>query len=311
MISDWLERISPCIRPARPGESLLAYTSRKEIQPGWTEPLRIIYDHELVLFSKGRFAVEIENKRYPCPAGTFIIIPPGRWQTSWETAGQPGHRYWSHFDWVYQESYGNTPSMTYHPAKPCFNACRRAPGFVPRKILHGRIYAPQRTYELADRLCALQERASEHDRALSRALLLELLLELLDTRTRTAAVPGRHAGLAQRVVDLLDQNVEQHGNLRIQDLLEKKLGYSYAHLCRVFRAKYGVPPLKYLNAVCISRAKLLLRDTDLHITVIARRLGFKDPLYFSQLFRKITGLPPSQYRLQTQTRVVPAKVAGK
>jgi len=277
------------------------YTAHGEILPNWTEPLRVIYDHELVLFSKGRFVVEIENKPYACPAGTFIIVPPGKLQASWETAGQPGHRYWSHFDWIYQDSNYDLPFMTFHPAKPRLNAYRRAPSFVPRKILRGQILVPARAYELADRLCALQSRANEHDRTVSRALLLELLLELLDDRSRTAPISGQGKDIALQIRDLLEQNIDRHGTLRIQDLMEERLGKSYAHLCRVFRAKYGIPPLKYLNAVCISRAKLLLRDTDLPVAIIAQRLGFCDPLYFSQLFRKTSGLSPSQYRLQTQT----------
>lgn len=301
MPTNWLERISPCIRPVRPGESVPSYTAHSEVQPNWTEPLRVIYDYELVLFSKGRFVVEIADQTYSCPAGTFIIVPPGRLHASWETAGQPGHRYWSHFDWIYQGSYNDAPIMTFHPAKPRLKVCRRAPAFVPRKIFYGRIPSPPRAYELAERLCALQVRANEHSRIVSRALLLELLLELLDTRNRTAAASSRDLDLAHRVRDLLEQNLDQHSKLRIPDLMEKHLGYSYAHLCRVFRAQYGIPPLKYLNAVCISRAKLLLRDTDLPIAVMARRLGFRDPLYFSQLFRKVSGLAPSQYRLQAQT----------
>ncbi|MFH1477060.1 MAG: helix-turn-helix domain-containing protein [Verrucomicrobiota bacterium] len=301
MPNEWLKRISPCIRPVRPGESMPSYTAHGEVPSNWTEPLRVIYDHELVLFSKGRFVVEIENKPYACPTGTFIIVPPGKRHASWETAGQPGHRYWSHFDWIYQDSRDDPLVMTFHPATPRLNACHRSPLFVPRKIIHGRIPSPPRAYELAERLCALQVRANEHDRIISRALLLELLLELLDTRTRETKDAGHDTNLAQRVRDLLEQNLDQHSNLRIPDLMERHLRYSYAHLCRVFRAKYGIPPLKYLNAVCISRAKLLLRDTDLPIAVMAQRLGFRDPLYFSQLFRKISGLSPSQYRLQTQT----------
>jgi AraC-like DNA-binding protein len=277
-----------------------SYTAHGEAPSNWTEPLRVIYNHELVLFSKGRFVVEIENKPYTCPAGTFIIVPPGKLHASWETAGQPGHRYWSHFDWIYQDSRDDLPVMTFHPATPWLNVCCRAPSFVPRKIIHGQIPSPPRAYELAERLCTLQARANEHDRIISRALLLELLLELLDAQTRKAADAGRDTNLAQRVRDLLEQNLYQHSKLRIQNLMESHLRYSYAHLCRVFRAKYGISPLKYLNAVCISRAKLLLRDTDLPVAVMAQRLGFRDPLYFSQLFRKISGLSPSQYRLRAQ-----------
>ena len=295
METNWLERISPCLRPGRREESLPTCTAHAATPAGWTEPLRVIYDHELVLFGKGQFVIEIGANAYPCPAGTFIIVPPGRWHASWDTAGRPGLRYWSHFDWVSQGPHGNTPVMTFHPARPRAAAYRRAPAFVPHRILHGPIPSPHRAYELAERLNALQGQGSEHDRAVSRALLLELLLELLDTRDRKAAAAGQD-DLPHRIRDLLEQNLPDHGNLRIQDLMEEKLGYSYAHLCRLFRARYGIPPLKYLNAICVSRARLLLRDTDIPVAAIAQRLGFRDPLYFSQLFRRITGQSPSRCR---------------
>jgi len=295
--TDWLKHIAPYIRPTYPVKTW-PYTSNREFAPGWTEPMRVIYDHELVLFRKGRFVVEIEKKRYTCPADTFIIVPPGKRHITWLTSDRPGHRYWSHFDWLYQGPCDHTPIETYYPAKPRLNAYRWAPGFVPRKILHGQIPVPVRAYELAERLCALQSRANEHERTVSRALLLELLLELLDDRSRAAANSGHRNDIALQIRDLLEQNIDRHGTLRIQDLMEERLGQSYAHLCRVFRGKYGIPPLKYLNAVCVSRAKLLLRDTDIPIVAIAQRLGFHDPLYFSQLFRKISGLSPTQYRRQ-------------
>jgi AraC-like DNA-binding protein len=145
-----------------------------------------------------------------------------------------------------------------------------------------------------ERLCALHARGSAHDRFISRALLLELLLELLDTRDRTTSSAGGETGLAHRVRDALDRAADQHGRVRIQAMLQG-LGYSYEHLCRVFRDTYGIPPLRYLHSIHIGRAKLLLRDTDLKVCEIARRLGFNDPLYFSQLFRKITRMSPSSY----------------
>ena len=300
MDGNWLDRISPCIRPGRAEESILTCTAYGSVSPNWTEPLRVIYDHELVLFSKGEFMLEIDGHPHACPAGTFAIVPPATLHATWETAGRSGHRYWSHFDWVWQGEYADTPVMTFHPAKPRADAWRRAPEFVPCTIFHGPIPAPQRAYDLAERLSALQMHGGEHDRAVSRALLLELLLELLDTRPRGQAVSGRKGDLAHQVRDLLERKVGSHGSLRIQDLLEKELGHSYEHLCRVFRASYGIPPLKYLNAVCISRAKLLLRDTDLPVNEIARRLGFRDPLYFSQLFRKTARQTPSGFRARTR-----------
>jgi AraC-like DNA-binding protein len=301
MKPSWLDRISPCIRPAKADGQAHSHTAHGRVPPNWTEPLRVIYDHEIVLFAKGSFDVEVAGRRYACPADSFVIVPPGQWHASWETAGRPGYRYWSHFDWACAGDLGRTPIMTFHPARPRPSLFRKAPAFVPPGVLHGRISAPARAYELAERLSHLQSHGTAHERVASRALLLELLLELLDTRSRKVAAADRKEELAGQVRTLLEAHLEQHGQLRIQDLMAERLGHSYAHLCRLFRAKHGIPPLKYLNALCVSRARLLLRDTELGIGEIARRLGFRDPLYFSQLFRKMAGQPPSAFRRSTRS----------
>lgn len=44
--------------------------------------------------------------------------------------------------------------------------------------------------------------------------------------------------------------------------------------------------------------KLFLQSTDMAINEIAERVGFSDPLYFSKVFKKVTGITPSQYRNQ-------------
>jgi AraC-like DNA-binding protein len=96
--------------------------------------------------------------------------------------------------------------------------------------------------------------------------------------------------------------VEDRGEIPpIQSMLSE-FRYSYAHLCRLFRMEYGISPLKYVHALRIDRAKLLLRDTTLNVSEIAAKIGFRDLSYFCQLFRKMTGHAPSTYRIKTAGR---------
>lgn len=296
MEHSWLERIAPCIRPALPGESTISHTWHSEEPAHWVEPRRVIYDHELVLVSRGHFETEIAGYNYRCPEHSYLIIPPGYWHSSWASDDRGGHRHWVHFDWVWQGTYTETPVMTFHPAHPREQQYRHAPPFVPQRIFYGQITRPERVYDLSERLSRMQRYGSPHERLACRAVLLELLLELLDPIN--AAVPDSNAetDLGQRVRNLLEETVAQQRVLpSIQHLLSG-LGYSYAHLCRVFHARYGIPPLKFIHALRISRAKSLLRDTELTIDEIAHRVGFDDPNYFRQLFKQFEGAPPSQYR---------------
>ncbi len=64
----------------------------------------------------------------------------------------------------------------------------------------------------------------------------------------------------------------------------------------LFTKTVGVPPQKYVTALRIKNAKRYLAESDLLVTEIAERCGYPDSMYFSRVFRKQTGLPPTEYR---------------
>ncbi len=71
---------------------------------------------------------------------------------------------------------------------------------------------------------------------------------------------------------------------------------STSYLC-VFFKKYTNKTLNdYLTEVRIENAKLLLKDNRKKLYEIATSVGFTDANYFSTLFKKITGMTPSEYK---------------
>lgn len=67
---------------------------------------------------------------------------------------------------------------------------------------------------------------------------------------------------------------------------------------RTFKNVTGTTPLNYILSLRISNAKNLLDATDYNITEVSNIVGYDNPLYFSRLFKKQTGLSPSEYRAQ-------------
>ncbi len=291
---EWLQRISPVARPTGSRDRVVAHTGHAKVPAGWHEPFRVIYDHELVLIRRGRFRVEIEDAGYDLDADSFLIIPPGRWHATWRIGKSAGHRYWVHFDWTWQKDERERPVCTVFPATPDLALCHHAPPYVPAELLHGTIRAPARVFDLAERLSAAQ-RGTPHQRLLGRGLLLELLLELLDPSDPRAQAPGEER-LVLRVREYLDRIAA--GDTPTPPLAQalQRFGYSYAHLCRLFRNAFGVPPLQYINAGRLGRAQRLLRDTELSVKEIGARVGFPDPVYFGKLFRRHAGVSPRDYR---------------
>jgi AraC-like DNA-binding protein len=69
-----------------------------------------------------------------------------------------------------------------------------------------------------------------------------------------------------------------------------------SYLSRLFKKHLGTTPMRYRNAVRIEKAKHLLLIKSASVEEIADALGFEDAKYFSQLFKSLTSLSPSQYR---------------
>jgi len=80
------------------------------------------------------------------------------------------------------------------------------------------------------------------------------------------------------------------------DTLAAVAGLSKRSLIRHFKNTTGTPPMRYLQAVRIAKARTLLSNEDTTITDVAIRVGFNDPAYFATLFKRHTGLSPSHYR---------------
>jgi len=80
----------------------------------------------------------------------------------------------------------------------------------------------------------------------------------------------------------------------------EKTGYCMSHFRRIFKAAYGRPPQQQLLRVRIDYAKQLLIRTDESIRAISLQTGFRDPYYFSRMFRQLEGCSPTDYVQRVQ-----------
>ena len=82
--------------------------------------------------------------------------------------------------------------------------------------------------------------------------------------------------------------------------LAQQFYLSSSYLSRLFKRETGTTLTTYLQNVRIEAAKNLLRTTALKSYEVAERVGINDPVYFSRIFKKITGLKPKDYRHSVQ-----------
>ena len=91
------------------------------------------------------------------------------------------------------------------------------------------------------------------------------------------------------------------------DDVAKSVGVSRSHLYRVFMLNVGKSPIDYLTEYRINEACKLLRAGNLSMAEVAVSVGFFDQFYFSRVFKRAKGVPPSKYfASQTDAPAVPA-----
>lgn len=78
--------------------------------------------------------------------------------------------------------------------------------------------------------------------------------------------------------------------------LAKRLKVSPNYLSQTLKMRTGKSALDHIHEHIVDKAKELIANPSLSITQIACQLGFEYPNYFARLFRKKTGMSPSQYR---------------
>ncbi len=125
---------------------------------------------------------------------------------------------------------------------------------------------------------------------------------LVSHQKQVASTPHESVRVARRFLD-------RHYNTPITiQQLSREAALSPYHFIRVFQRVYKVTPHQYLVQQRISKAKELLRTTDISITDICFSIGFESLGSFSALFRKVAGISPSAYRLNAQSPVKPAYI---
>lgn len=115
------------------------------------------------------------------------------------------------------------------------------------------------------------------------------------TAQQETYISSRERGLLEPVLTYLQKNLT-NPDLKLESL-SQMAGVSDTYLRRVFRKQHGAAPGAYVARERIRLAKGYLQS-GLPVAAVAAKVGYRDPLYFSRLFKKQVGLSPTQYCAQ-------------
>lgn len=125
----------------------------------------------------------------------------------------------------------------------------------------------------------------------------EEVVALIAKAAAAREVGDRQPPLVAKVAAYVRANLDKP--IKLRDIAGA-VYLSQFHLSRTFKQLTGRSIVDFVQDQRLARAEELLAATDLTVTDIAGRVGFRDAAYFTTCFKNRHGLSPVQYRKQTR-----------
>lgn len=230
-------------------------------------------DYQMLYVAKGKGTFFIDNVEYIISEGNIVIyFPKDAQKYSYSLIDTP-ELYWVHFTGTDAKELLNTLGF-------------QKSGFFNVGMKNEYIFIFDKIIE---------------ELQLKRKGFFELsslyIKELLTLMSRQIAESENNVQLltieVQKSVQYFNQ--KYNAEISIKDYA-KDCGMSVSWFIRNFKEHMGTTPQKYITNIRINKAKDLLHETALNVSEIASLVGYQNPLYFSRIFKKMTGICPLEYK---------------
>ncbi len=99
--------------------------------------------------------------------------------------------------------------------------------------------------------------------------------------------------LVKQALEYIENNVGKDISL---NMISEKLNISSYYFSKLFKEETGEGFIEYLTRTRVEKAKDMLKDPSKSIKEVGSECGYSDPNYFSRIFKKATGMTPTEYK---------------
>ena len=243
--------------------------------------------YEIFYLWSGSCRFLLKDTVYQLEAGDLVFIAPGELHHSLYSVGEVCEIVMIYF----KEEYLHLPNF------PAATNNREDTGGK----LHSFMGSVPTVYQdalhsLLNRMLTENSRFDQYSEHFERCYLEELLLMLMRHSVMNEKEPGL---LNSRDADILLATKYIYNNFRKPLTLEEVssvASLSPTYFSKKFKLITGMGFKEYLNFVRLKHAQTALLTTNSSITDIALEYGFNDSNYFKDLFKKVYGKSPREYR---------------
>lgn len=230
-------------------------------------------DYQLLYVADGSAHFTLNHMSYDVDKGGVVIYRPNEPQNYYYILPEKPDVYWIHFTGLKAEQILETLGFTIdHPLQLQTNdeVCELFEKIITELRLN-RYLGTEMAETYLHQLLVMVSRYSHHDPA-----------EKQFYNTMWDAVLNQF-------------NQDYQKNINIAEYADK-MHISCSWFIREFKKYVGCAPKQYITNLRIQHAKELLNNRYFLISDVAELVGYENQLYFSRIFKKCTGMSPSEYR---------------
>lgn len=239
---------------------------------------RVLTEYQLLYITEGEGAlVTRSGGRYRIKAGDMFLLFPGEWHSYAPIKDKGWKEYWVGFTGANVDS--RVAAGFFSVEKPVYTI-----GYNETVV---------ELYRGAIRTATLQEPFFQQ--LLAGVVNHILGLMFMTSRNNRLQDDDEMHLIIDRAKAFMQNSVEE--DIKMPDVAQH-LNISYTHFRHIFKKYTGLSPAQYFINLRLHRAKEMLRGTTALVKEIAYILHFENPEYFATLFKKKTGLSPTDFRSQ-------------
>ena len=246
----------------------------------WMHLTRQLFDFELFVVTKGVLYISGNDKEYVLEKGQYLLMPPFTWQHGYKSSDCSF--YWLHF----------APSSSYDVIEA--DIAGNEPDSISISI------PEQGTLQSYERMVVLMKQLQDSERRYgikclnnfnTSVILAELGAQCFSRQRYNNS--DNSSQLYNDIADYITLNI--CSNLKVSDIADY-FGYNEKYLTTYFKKWSKVSIKQFILQTKMEHAKAELSETNHSISQIGYNIGYADPHNFTNAFKKVTGLTPSDFR---------------
>ena len=263
----------------------LIYISKSKFENDWHSTLHMHPFTEIFFITSGQGTVQIGDEIVSVKESDLILINPNCSHTERSVSSSNPLEYIVFA--INNLAIGISPSnLTNDDTKDTLNTY---------KILNFNKKKSEILYNLNTLIRELEEKNLNYELA-CKSILTLFLIQVMRNTSSDIFITENFEKInieCMKIKNYIDSHYSENITL---DFLSNLTYVNKFHLVHLFTKEMGISPINYLINKRIDESKNLLSTTNYSIRDISSIVGFSNSSYFSQMFKKITGISPKDFR---------------